>query len=69
MKPRSCLLSFVQKERIYAGILFMPHLNPYLELGYGFATHIFDAGIFVGNEKGKFTSVGCKFTFELFNNR
>ena len=67
--PVSRLLSFVQKERIYAGILFMPHLNPYLELGYGFATHIFDAGIFVGNEKGKFTSVGCKFTFELFNNR
>lgn len=66
--PVGKLLSFVQKERIYAGILFMPHLNPYIELGYGFATHIFDAGIFVGNEKGKFASVGCKFTFELFNN-
>lgn len=65
--PVSKLLSFVQKERIYAGVLFMPHLNPYLEFGYGFATHIFDAGIFIGNEKGKFTSVGCKFTFELFN--
>jgi len=24
-------------------------------------------GVFIGNEKGKFTSVGCKFTFELFN--
>lgn len=65
--PVNRLLSFIQKERIYAGVLFMPHLNPYFELGYGFATHIFDAGIFVGNEKGKFTSVGCKFTFELFN--
>ena len=65
--PVGKLLSFIQKERIYAGVLFMPHLNPYVELGYGFATHIFDAGIFVGNEKGKFTSVGCKFTFELFN--
>lgn len=29
----------------------MPHLNPYIELGYGFATHIFDAGIFIGSEK------------------
>lgn len=67
--PVSRLLSFVQKERIYAGVLFMPHLNPYLEFGYGFATHIFDAGIFIGNEKGKFTSVGCKFTFELFNSK
>lgn len=65
--PVSKLLSFIQKERLYAGILFMPYLNPYFELGYGFATHLFDVGIFVGNEKGKFTSVGCKFTFELFN--
>lgn len=65
--PVSKLLSFIQKERLYAGILFMPYLNPYIELGYGFATHLFDAGIFVGNEKGKFTSIGCKFTFELFN--
>lgn len=65
--PVSKLLSFIQKERIYAGILFMPHLNPYFEIGYGIGTHIFDAGVFVGNERGKFTSVGCKFTFELFN--
>lgn len=65
--PVSRLLSFIQKERIYAGVLFMPHLNPYMEFGYGFATHLFDAGIFIGNEKGKFTSFGCKFTFELFN--
>lgn len=65
--PVSKLLSFIQKERIYAGILFMPHLNPYFELGYGIGTHIFDAGVFVGNERGKFTSIGCKFTFELFN--
>lgn len=65
--PVSKLLSFIQKERIYAGILFMPHLNPYFEVGYGIGTHIFDAGVFVGNERGKFTSIGCKFTFELFN--
>ena len=42
-------------------------LHFYLEFGYGFATHLFDVGVFIGNEKGKFTSVGCKFTFELFN--
>ena len=65
--PVGNLLSFIQKERIYGGILFMPHLNPYFELGYGFATHIFDIGMFIGNERGKFTSVGFKFTFELFN--
>lgn len=65
--PVTRLLSFVQKERVYAGVLFMPHLNPYLEIGYGLGTHLFDFGVFVGNEQGKFTSVGCKFTFELFN--
>lgn len=65
--PVSKMLSFVQKERIYAGILFMPHLNPYVELGYGIGTHLFDFGVFIGNEQGKFSSVGCKFTFELFN--
>ena len=65
--PVSRLMSFVQKERLYGGLLFMPHLNPYVELGYGIGTHIFDFGVFIGNEKGKFTTVGCKFTFELFN--
>lgn len=65
--PMGNLLSFIQKERIYGGLVFLPHLNPYFELGYGIGTHIFDAGVFIGNERGKFTSVGFKFTFELFN--
>lgn len=65
--PVSRLLSFIQKERVYAGVLFMPHLNPYLEFGYGIGTHLFDFGMFVGYGKGKFTSLGFKFTFELFN--
>ena len=65
--PVGNLLSFIQKERLYGGLVFLPHLNPYIELGYGISTHVFDAGLFVGNEKGKFTSVGFKFTFELFN--
>ena len=65
--PVGHILSFIQKERIYGGLLFMPHLNPYFEFGYGFGTHVFDAGVFIGNERGKFTSVGFKFTFELFN--
>ena len=65
--PVSRLLSFIQKERLYGGLVFLPHLNPYFELGYGIGTHVFDAGLFIGNERGKFTSVGFKFTFELFN--
>lgn len=65
--PVSKLLSFIQRERIYAGVLVMPGLHPYIEVGYGFGTHLFDTGVFVGNENGRFTGIGCKFTFELFN--
>lgn len=60
-------LGMVQQERLYGGILFMPHLNPYIELGYGIGTHVFDVGAFVSTVKGKFDTVGFKFTFELFN--
>ena len=65
--PVGNLMSFIQKERLYGGLVFLPHLNPYFEMGYGISTHAFDAGVFIGNERGKFTSVGFKFTFELFN--
>lgn len=58
---------YVQNERIYISALSMPHLQPYLELGYGIGTHIFDVGVFVSSENWKFGGIGCKFTFELFN--
>jgi hypothetical protein len=61
------LTRLVQNERIYAGAVAMPHLKPYMELGYGIGTHIFDFGVFVGMENWKYSEVGCKFTFELFN--
>ena len=54
-------------ERIYISALSMPHLQPYLEVGYGIGTHIFDVGVFVSSENWKFGGIGCKFTFELFN--
>lgn len=58
---------YVQNERIYVSALAMPHLQPYLEVGYGIGTHVFDVGIFVSSENWGFGGVGCKFTFELFN--
>ena len=58
---------YVQNERLYISALSMPHLQPYLELGYGIGTHIFDVGVFVSSENWKFSGIGCKFTFELFN--
>lgn len=57
----------VDSERLYLGILHTNHLHPYIEMGYGIGTHIFDFGLFVSNINGKFNQVGCKFTFELFN--
>ena len=58
---------YVQNERLYISALSMPHLQPYLEVGYGIGTHIFDVGVFVSSENWKFSGTGCKFTFELFN--
>lgn len=58
---------YVQNERLYISALSMPHLQPYLEVGYGIGTHIFDFGVFVGSENWKYSQFGCKFTFELFN--
>ena len=67
LRPFNKWLGMIQQERLYGGILFMPHLNPYIELGYGLGTHIFDVGLFVSSINGKYDSVGFKFTFELFN--
>lgn len=67
LRPLNKWLGMIQHERLYAGILFMPHLNPYVELGYGIETHVFDAGVFISSVNGKYDTVGFKFTFELFN--
>ena len=67
LRPLNKWLGMIQHERLYAGILFMPHLNPYVELGYGIETHVFDAGVFISSSNGKYDTVGFKFTFELFN--
>lgn len=57
----------VLNERLYLGVLTMPHLNPYTEIGYGIGTHIFDLGGFVSIVNGKYEDFRLKFTFELFN--
>lgn len=58
---------YVENERLYLSALVVPHLKPYLEIGYGIGTHIFDFGVFVGSENWRYSQLGCKFTFELFN--
>ena len=57
----------IRSERLYFNVLFVPRLVPYVEVGYGVATHIFDVGVFASSIHGRFGKVGCKFTFELFN--
>ncbi len=57
---------FFEKERIYASTLFVTHLHPYIELGYGVKTRWLSAGIFMANRNGKYDGFGVKFGFELF---
>lgn len=58
---------YVLNERLYFNMLFVPHLNPYLEFGYGIGTHVFDFGVFTSFANWKYQEIGVKFTFELFN--
>ena len=60
------LMGFVHSERIYFSSLYTTHLKPYIEVGYGVGTYLFNLGVFVSNVNGQFHEVGCKFTFELF---
>lgn len=57
----------IMSERLYLNALVVPHLNPYLEVGYGIGTHIFDFGVFASFANWKYREIGCKFTFELFS--
>ena len=55
----------VLAERIYLSQLYTPILPCYTEFGYGIGNFIGDAGVFVSFVKGKYDSVGAKFTFSL----
>ena len=55
----------ILSERIYLSQLYTPILPCYTEVGYGIGNFIGDAGFFVSFVKGKYDSVGAKFTFAL----
>lgn len=57
---------YIETERIYVNSLFVEHLHPYMEWGYGFTNRIFSMGIFVATKNASFEGVGCRFGFELF---
>lgn len=66
MLPR---VRFFKYERVYLNMLFISHLMPYCELGYGVETPYVDSGIFVGFENHEFNAFGYKFTISLFRDR
>ena len=60
------LTKHVIYERIYLNLLFMPSLNPYWEVGYGFGTHLIDLGVFASFEEKKYQRFGVKVSYQLF---
>ena len=60
-------VKFITKERLYCNLLLVDTMNPYVEMGYGIGTNIFNMGVFWGGEVDKWDRIGVKFTFEIFN--
>lgn len=61
-------VKYVTKEKLYCNFLYANTMNPYVEIGYGIGTYLFNIGVFWGGEVTKWDKVGVKFTFEIFNN-
>jgi hypothetical protein len=55
----------ILRERIYIGQLYLPALPCYTEAGYAIGNYIFSAGVFSGFERGRYSSLGVKFNFEI----
>lgn len=66
LMKRSVISRYVFSERLYMSQLYMPVLPSYTEIGYGVGNHIFNIGFFAGFEGSKYTELGVKFVFELF---
>lgn len=58
----------VEKERFYVSTLFVNHLHPYVECGYGFTNRVFSIGAFSAFNNFKYSGFGVKFGIELFSN-
>ena len=57
---------YIEMERIYMNVLSVSRLHPYVEYGYGICTHLFSAGMFLGQKNGRFDGFGVRFGLELF---
>lgn len=56
----------MEMERIYVNTLYVEHLHPYVECGYGFTNRFFSMGVFTALSNRHFDGFGCRFGFELF---
>lgn len=56
----------METERIYVNALYVEHLHPYMECGYGFTNRYFSMGVFMATSNRAFEGFGCRFSFELF---
>lgn len=63
MLPR---VNFLKYERLYFNMLFISHLTPYSEFGYGVETPYIDTGFFVSFENHKLNQLGYKISISLF---
>lgn len=57
---------FMEKERVYVNALFVKHLHPYMEYGYGFKTRVFSLGMFIAQRNWSYDGIGVKFGLDLF---
>ena len=58
-------IKYITKEKLYCNLLFADTMKPYIEIGYGIGTHLFNVGLFWGGEMNKWDSVGVKFSLEI----
>lgn len=60
-------IKLFQSEYLYYNILFISHLKPYMEFGYGVATPYVDMGVFVSSQNEDLHRIGYKISFSLFS--
>lgn len=58
---------FVRSETLYGGVLFISHLSPYTEYGYGVETPYINIGVFLSFENLNFHRLGYKMSISLFD--
>lgn len=58
-------MKYISHERLYCNLLLVDTMDPYIEMGYGIGTNIFNVGLFWGGEITKWDMIGVKFTFEV----